>query len=248
MPHAPLVVAVVPARPTSARTARTRWRSGWPRTRARPCCRSARALRAVSCPGSCWRSRWSSPGPTRCPTFVFDEVDAGVGGKAAVEVGRRLARLARLAQVIVVTHLPQVAAFADAHLVIEKADDGSVTRSGLTRLDDAGRVTRAVPDAGWPGGLRVWPGARGGASGRGGGGTRRLRAGREIADGAQRRAAGRGGTLPCRAEAGPTGLPQAAGTRAAPMRRVAPWARLVWQDGGDGPVPQAPHEAPEQAR
>ena len=75
------------------------------------------------------------------PTFVFDEVDAGVGGKAAVEIGRRLARLARLAQVIVVTHLPQVAAFADAHLVVEKADDGSVTRSGLTRLDDAGRVT-----------------------------------------------------------------------------------------------------------
>jgi DNA repair protein RecN (Recombination protein N) len=74
------------------------------------------------------------------PTFVFDEVDAGVGGKAAVEIGRRLARLARLAQVIVVTHLPQVAAFADTHLVVEKADDGSVTRSGLTRLDRAGRV------------------------------------------------------------------------------------------------------------
>jgi DNA repair protein RecN (Recombination protein N) len=75
------------------------------------------------------------------PTFVFDEVDAGVGGKAAVEVGRRLARLARLAQVIVVTHLPQVAAFADTHLVVEKAGDGSVTRSGITRLDDTGRVT-----------------------------------------------------------------------------------------------------------
>jgi DNA repair protein RecN (Recombination protein N) len=74
------------------------------------------------------------------PTFVFDEVDAGVGGKAAVEVGRRLARLARLAQVIVVTHLPQVAAFADTHLVLEKADDGSVTRSGVTRLDRGGRV------------------------------------------------------------------------------------------------------------
>jgi DNA repair protein RecN (Recombination protein N) len=74
------------------------------------------------------------------PTFVFDEVDAGVGGKAATEIGRRLARLARLAQVIVVTHLPQVAAFADTHLVVEKADDGSVTRSGVTRLDDAGRV------------------------------------------------------------------------------------------------------------
>jgi DNA repair protein RecN (Recombination protein N) len=75
------------------------------------------------------------------PTFVFDEVDAGVGGKAAVEIGRRLARLARLAQVIVVTHLPQVAAYADTHLVVRKADDGSVTRSGVTRLDDAGRVT-----------------------------------------------------------------------------------------------------------
>lgn len=74
------------------------------------------------------------------PTFVFDEVDAGVGGKAAVEIGRRLARLARLAQVIVVTHLPQVAAFADTHLVVEKASDGSVVHSGISRLDADGRV------------------------------------------------------------------------------------------------------------
>jgi DNA repair protein RecN (Recombination protein N) len=74
------------------------------------------------------------------PTFVFDEVDAGVGGKAAVEVGRRLARLARLAQVIVVTHLPQVAAFADNHLMVEKASDGTVVRSGISKLDEAGRV------------------------------------------------------------------------------------------------------------
>jgi len=74
------------------------------------------------------------------PTFVFDEVDAGVGGKAAVEIGRRLARLARLAQVIVVTHLPQVAAFADNHLVVAKADDGRITSSGVIRLDHAGRV------------------------------------------------------------------------------------------------------------
>ena len=74
------------------------------------------------------------------PTFVFDEVNAGVGGRAAVEVGRRLARLARLAQVIVVTHLPQVAAFADTHLVVEKADDGSVTRSGVIHLDRGSRV------------------------------------------------------------------------------------------------------------
>jgi len=74
------------------------------------------------------------------PTFVFDEVDAGVGGRAAVEVGRRLARLARTAQVIVVTHLPQVAAFADRHLVVVKSDDGVVTSSGVVALDDTGRV------------------------------------------------------------------------------------------------------------
>ncbi|MDP9399107.1 MAG: DNA repair protein RecN [Actinomycetota bacterium] len=74
------------------------------------------------------------------PTFVFDEVDAGVGGSAAVEIGRRLARLARTAQVLVVTHLPQVAAFADRHLVVVKDDDGSVTRSGVLALDHEGRV------------------------------------------------------------------------------------------------------------
>jgi DNA repair protein RecN (Recombination protein N) len=74
------------------------------------------------------------------PTFVFDEVDAGVGGKAAVEIGRRLAKLARLAQVIVVTHLPQVAAFADNHLVVAKSSDGSITSTSVIRLDHEGRV------------------------------------------------------------------------------------------------------------
>jgi DNA repair protein RecN (Recombination protein N) len=74
------------------------------------------------------------------PTFVFDEVDAGVGGKAAVEVGRRLAMLARTAQVLVVTHLPQVAAFADRHVVVAKSQDGRVTTSGLRVLDDEARV------------------------------------------------------------------------------------------------------------
>ncbi|MGQ0630497.1 MAG: DNA repair protein RecN [Sporichthyaceae bacterium] len=74
------------------------------------------------------------------PTFVFDEVDAGVGGKAAVEVGRRLARLARSSQVLVVTHLPQVAAFADAHLLVAKSDDGAVTRTGVTQLTGEDRV------------------------------------------------------------------------------------------------------------
>jgi DNA repair protein RecN (Recombination protein N) len=79
-------------------------------------------------------------GSSSVPTFVFDEVDAGVGGRAAVEIGRRLARLARVAQVIVVTHLPQVAAFADLHLSVVKSDDGLVTSSGVVALDDAGRV------------------------------------------------------------------------------------------------------------
>ncbi|MFF1698652.1 DNA repair protein RecN [Streptomyces sp. NPDC058257] len=74
------------------------------------------------------------------PTYLFDEVDAGVGGKAAVEIGRRLARLAKSAQVVVVTHLPQVAAFADRQLLVEKTNDGSVTRSGVLVLEGEDRV------------------------------------------------------------------------------------------------------------
>ncbi len=74
-------------------------------------------------------------------TLVFDEVDAGVGGRAAVEVGKRLARLARTHQVIVVTHLPQVAAFADRHLVVDKLTrGGTVTVSGVRTLDQPERV------------------------------------------------------------------------------------------------------------
>ncbi|SFD67722.1 DNA repair protein RecN [Streptomyces aidingensis] len=79
-------------------------------------------------------------GAAPVPTYLFDEVDAGVGGKAAVELGRRLARLAESAQVVVVTHLPQVAAFADRHLVVEKTSDGSVTRSGVTVVHGEGRI------------------------------------------------------------------------------------------------------------
>ncbi|MEU6272264.1 DNA repair protein RecN [Streptomyces populi] len=74
------------------------------------------------------------------PTYLFDEVDAGVGGKAAVEIGRRLAKLARTAQVVVVTHLPQVAAFADRQLLVEKTNDGSVTRSGVKVLEGEERI------------------------------------------------------------------------------------------------------------
>jgi len=73
-------------------------------------------------------------------TFVFDEVDAGVGGAVALEIGRRLARLARHAQVIVVTHLAQVAAFADRHYVVHKADDGQVTTSGVREVAGAERI------------------------------------------------------------------------------------------------------------
>jgi DNA repair protein RecN (Recombination protein N) len=75
------------------------------------------------------------------PTLVFDEVDSGVGGRAAVEVGRRLARLGRHHQVLCVTHLPQVAAFADTHLRVVKSSAGKVTASGIEALDDTGRVT-----------------------------------------------------------------------------------------------------------
>jgi DNA repair protein RecN (Recombination protein N) len=73
-------------------------------------------------------------------TLVFDEVDAGVGGAAAVEVGRRLGVLGRSRQVLVVTHLPQVAAFADQHWVVHKSTSGEITSSGLHQLDDEARV------------------------------------------------------------------------------------------------------------
>lgn len=73
-------------------------------------------------------------------TFVFDEVDAGVGGAVGLEIGRRLQRLAATSQVIVVTHLAQVAAFADHHFVIAKSSDGHLTTSGVRRLSDDERA------------------------------------------------------------------------------------------------------------
>lgn len=78
------------------------------------------------------------------PSFVFDEVDAGIGGRVAVEVGRRLARLARTSQVIVVTHLPQVAAFADQHVVVTKDGSGQVTASSVAVVDGPERVRELV--------------------------------------------------------------------------------------------------------
>ena len=73
-------------------------------------------------------------------TYIFDEVDAGVGGKAAIEVGRRLHLLAQSAQVIVVTHLPQVAAWADTHFRVQKRSDGSIVESGVEKLSENQRV------------------------------------------------------------------------------------------------------------
>lgn len=86
-------------------------------------------------------------------TFVFDEVDAGVGGKAAAAVGQRLALLARSHQVIVVTHLAQVAACADTHVVVEKSTDGSVTRAqvhavtGDARVEEIARLMSGKADS-----------------------------------------------------------------------------------------------------
>ncbi|GGN88534.1 DNA repair protein RecN [Actinoplanes lobatus] len=87
------------------------------------------------------------------PTLVFDEVDSGVGGTAAVEIGKRLARLARTHQVLVVTHLPQVAAFADRHLVVAKDTGGAITTSGVRiveeteRARELSRMLAGLPDS-----------------------------------------------------------------------------------------------------
>jgi DNA repair protein RecN (Recombination protein N) len=79
-------------------------------------------------------------GAADVPTFVFDEVDAGVGGAAALDVGARLAALAEHAQVVVVTHLAQVAAYADRHHVVRKASDGHITSSGVHPVDGEERL------------------------------------------------------------------------------------------------------------
>ena len=73
-------------------------------------------------------------------TYIFDEVDAGVGGKTAVEVGRRLAKLAERAQVLVVTHLPQVAAWANHHFVVAKTETGEITESHVREVVGEERI------------------------------------------------------------------------------------------------------------
>jgi DNA repair protein RecN (Recombination protein N) len=86
-------------------------------------------------------------------TYIFDEVDAGVGGKAAIEVGRRLALLSLNSQVIVVSHLAQVASWADKHLVVTKSENGSVTQSnvievtGIERRREVARLLSGQEDS-----------------------------------------------------------------------------------------------------
>jgi DNA repair protein RecN (Recombination protein N) len=74
------------------------------------------------------------------PVYVFDEIDAGIGGSTAREVGRKLAAMSAQAQVICVTHLPQIAAFADHHFNIEKVSEEDRTRLVVTPLDQEQRV------------------------------------------------------------------------------------------------------------
>ena len=87
------------------------------------------------------------------PTLVFDEVDAGIGGAAAIAVGKALSRLGMSHQVLVVTHLPQVAAFGDQHLVVDKFDDGSRVVStvheveGDIRIRELARMLAGQPDS-----------------------------------------------------------------------------------------------------
>ncbi|WP_336633395.1 MULTISPECIES: DNA repair protein RecN [unclassified Microbacterium] len=151
LPDARVVVAVAPAAPSAAgRDEVTILLAPHPGADPRPVAKSAsggelsRVMLAIEV---------VIAGADSVPTFVFDEIDAGIGGAAAIEVGRRLAALARTSQVIVVTHLAQVAAFADTHLTVVKASDGSVTASSVRALDGAereaemARLLSGLPDS-----------------------------------------------------------------------------------------------------
>ena len=86
------------------------------------------------------------------PTLVFDEIDAGIGGRSADPVGRTLWALGRRHQVLCVTHLPQIAAYADAHFAIHKVQRDGRTLTEVHRLDDDGRVAELAAMIGGPAG------------------------------------------------------------------------------------------------
>lgn len=113
-----------------------------PQAAARPSGRSATRAQATRAQATGAAASAGTPATshTAAGTLVFDEVDAGIGGEAAVAVGRALAQLGRHHQVLVVTHLPQVAAFADRHVAVRKATAGGRTRASATVLDRPGRI------------------------------------------------------------------------------------------------------------
>ena len=115
----------LPARPEPRRAARDRWRRSPP---------------AASCPGSRWRSSRSSPRPTRRRRSSSTRSTRGIGGRSADPVGRSLWALARRHQVLCVTHLPQIAAHADAHFRIVKRERDGRTVTEVERLDREGRI------------------------------------------------------------------------------------------------------------
>lgn len=140
MPDARFAIDVHPAEPgPSGADAITMTLAAHPGTAPRPVAEAAsggelsRIMLAIEV---ALADRAAAPGHT----FVFDEVDAGVGGRAAIAVGNRLAALARTHQVIVVTHLAQVAAFADTHVVVQKSTDGTTTTTAVVEIADADRV------------------------------------------------------------------------------------------------------------
>lgn len=138
MPKARFEVALTATKPTSTGMDEVEFRlAGAPELEARPLATSASGgeLSRVMLALEVILNADSSGG-----TLVFDEVDAGVGGRAAVEIGRRLARLALHTQVIVVTHLPQVAAYADTHLHVSKEVTDATQRSGVEALSGERRV------------------------------------------------------------------------------------------------------------
>ena len=114
------------------------FRSNWQLIRVRNCSRCQRWPVGESWLEPCWPCEACFP--RRLQSLVFDEVDAGIGGQAGFAVGRSLSDLGDRHQVLVVTHLPQVAAFADAHLAVHKQQGDDATVSDIRLLDQEDRV------------------------------------------------------------------------------------------------------------
>jgi DNA repair protein RecN (Recombination protein N) len=140
MSGATVTVALIPTEPTATGTERAEFAfSGGPRQRRLPLAKVASGGELSRTMLAC---RSVLTDADAVPTLVFDEVDAGIGGAAAAAVGRRLAALARGRQILVVTHLPQIASFADRHIVVEKAGGTASAREveGEDRVAELSRM------------------------------------------------------------------------------------------------------------